>query len=321
MNGKRVIGVDIGKFWLDVSREGTEQVGRIANAAKAVGDFVASLDPDRDVVVFERTGGYERLFEACLAKAGVLWAVVHSRAAKAFGEAKRIKAKTDAIDARLLRGYGRERLDSGALRFGRIADVQLSALLARRAQLRAMLHAERCRLDVAPTDAVRASGERMVIQVAAELRAIEAEVSVLEEDDEQLCRKQKLLCEQVGIAQTTARTLLAELPELGQLEAKQITALAGLAPRVHQSGTIRRWRGMVPGRGAVKAALYYPAITAMRFDPDLAAFATRLRQRGKPGKLIIVAVMRKLLIRLNARLRDRESLDGAGCLTAAPGAA
>jgi transposase len=304
MNGKSVIGVDVGKFWLDVAREGTEQVKRLANTAQGIDRFVAGLDPAGDVVVFERTGGYERLLQSALAGAGVSWAVVHSRGVRAFGEAKRIKAKTDAIDARLLRSYGRDRLDSGDLRLGQVADGRLSALLARRAQLRAALHAERCRLDVAATDAVRASSERMTAHIEAELDAIEAELSKLEADDQELRRKQALLCEQIGVAQATARTLLAELPELGRLNAKEIACLAGLAPRVRQSGTIRRWRGIVPGRTQVRSALYYPTLTAMRRDPDLAAFAGRLRQRGKPGKVIIVAVMRKLLVRLNARIRD-----------------
>lgn len=304
MDGKRVVGVDIGKRTLDVSREGASRVEQHANEAAAIAALVRSFDPGRDIVVFERCGGYERALEAELAAAGVPWAVVHSLRVRAFRTAQGIKAKTDALDAGLLRAFGRDRLAAGDLRLGRIEDVTLDALMARRRQLRGALHAENCRRDTAAIGAVRASIERMIAHLAAELAAIEAELAAHEAGEPQLGFKQQVLCAQIGVAQATARSLLAELPELGRLDRKEITALAGLAPRTCRSGITQRRRGLAPGRAAIKVILFNPARTAMRYDKDIAAFCSRLRGRGKPGKVIMVAVMRKLLVRLNASLRD-----------------
>jgi transposase len=320
MDGKRVIGVDVGKRWLDVAREGTARVERQGNEAAGIAALAASLDARRDVVVFERTGGYERALEAALAAAGVAWAVVHSQRVMAFRQARGIKAKTDRIDARLLQAFGRDRLNAGGLRLGRAADVALSALMARRRQLMAALHGERCRLETAALDSVRASVQRTVAHLQAEIAAVAAELAAHEASDAELCAKEAVLCSRIGVGQATARALLAELPELGRLDRKEITALGGLAPRVHQSGGSEKRRGLAPGRTAVKVVLFNPARAAIRHDPEIAAFFRRLRLRGKPGKLALVAVMRKLLVRLNALLRDWLSGE-AGREAAAPAAA
>jgi transposase len=162
MNGKRVIGVDIGKRWLDAAWEGSVRVERYANDAAAITRLIEKLDPAQDIVVFERCGGWERNLEAALAEKTICWSVVHSRRVKAFREVQGVKAKTDAIDARLLRAYGRDRLDAGELRLGRREDVTLDALMARQRQLKSMLHAENCRLATAAIEPARASIERVI---------------------------------------------------------------------------------------------------------------------------------------------------------------
>jgi transposase len=316
MDGKRVIGVDIGKRQLDVAREGARRVERHENTPAAIAALVKGLDPARDVMVFERCGGYERGLETALAAAGVPWAVVHSLRVRAFRTAQGLKAKTDALDAELLRAFGRARLAAGDLRLGRTEDVTLDALMARRRQLKAALQAEQCRLDTAALASVRASIARTLVHLEDELATIEVELKTHEASDPHLHFKEQVLCRRIGVAQTTARGLLAELPELGRLDRKEITALGGLAPRVHESGTAQRRRGLAPGRTAIKVILFNPARSAMRHDPDIAAFCDRLRQRGKPGKVILVAVMRKLLVRLNASLRDALA-DRQGALEAA----
>jgi transposase len=266
--------------------------------------LIEKLDPTEDVVVFERTGGWERNLEAALAEKEICWAVLHSQRVKAFREAQEVKAKTDQIDARLLRDYGRDRLDAGKLRLGRREDVTLDALVARQRQLKAMLHAENCRLATAAVEAVSASIERMIAHLEEELAAIQAELVQHEACQASLSFKQEVLSTQIGVAEQTARALLAELPELGRLDRKQVTALGGIAPRVHESGNSRKHRGLAPGRTSIKVILFNPARTAMRFDPQIKEFCSRLRARGKPGKVIMVAVMRKMLVRLNAMLRD-----------------
>lgn len=316
MDGKRVIGVDVGKRWLDVAREGGARVDRHANDATGIATLVASLDPAGDVIVFERTGGYERGLEDALAAAGLAWSVVHSQRVMAFRQLQAIKAKTDRIDACLLKAFGRDRLNAGALRLGRSEDVTLGALLTRRRQLKASLHAERCRLDTAALMAVRASLARMIAHMEAEIAALEAELAAHEANNAELCAKQAVLVRRIGVGHATARALLAELPELGRLDRKEITALGGLAPRVHQSGGSEKRRGLAPGRAAVKTILFNPARTAIRHDPEIAVFCRRLRLKGKPGKLILTAVMRKILVQLNAMLR--ETLNTAHQGAAAP---
>jgi transposase len=252
MNGKRVIGVDIGKHWLDVAVEGSERVERYSNDAAGIAALIAKLAPAQDVAVFERCGGWERNLEATLADKEVCWAVVHSQRVKAFRTAQGIKAKTDRIDARLLRDYGRDRLNAGKLRPGRREDVTLDALMARQRQLKAALHAENCRLATAALDAVRVSIARMIAHLEEALAALAAELARHEDGDTELAFKEAVLCRQLGVAEHTARGLLAELPELGRLDRKEITALGGLAPRVHESGSIRKRRGLAPGRTTIQ---------------------------------------------------------------------
>jgi transposase len=319
MDDKRVIGIDIGSRWIDVAREGAAKVERHSNDAAGIARLVSSFDTAHDIAVFERCGGYERALETALASANVAWAVVHSQAVKAFRQALSIKAKTDAVDAKLLRDFARDRLNAGKLRLGRTEDITLDALMARRNQLRTALHAERCRKATAAIAAVASSIDRMIANLEAELVAIDQLLAAHEANDQQLRYKQKVLCSCIGVAQQTARALLAELPELGRLDRKAMTALAGLAPRVHQSGRTCKRRGLAPGRAAIKVILFNPARSAMRFDPDIRAFCAKLRSRGKPGKVVMVAVMRKMLVRLNAilrdALRDRDLQDSAVAAT------
>jgi transposase len=274
------------------------------NEAASIAALVATFDAARDIVVFERCGGYERALEAALAAAQVPWAVVHSASVKAFRKVEGIKAKTDAIDARLLQKFGRDRLDAGKLRFGRVEDIVFGALMARRRQLKAALHAEQCRRETAAIASVRVSIERLITALEAELADIADELTTHESNNAELVFKQAVMCARKGVGHATARSLLAELPEIGRLDRKQIAGLGGLGPRVHRSGRTERRRGVEHGRNTVKVILFNPARSAMRNDPEIRAFCDRLRARGKPGKLIMVAVMRKLLVRINAAVRD-----------------
>jgi transposase len=304
MNDKRIIGVDIGKYWLDVAWEQTRRVQRYSNDAGGIAALIEKLDPAQDVVVFERCGGFERNLEQVLADKTICWAIVHPQRVKAFRAARGIKAKTDRIDAQLLRDYGRDRLNAGKLRLGRREDVTLDGLITRQRQLKAMLHAENCRIATATLETVGASIGRMIAQLEDELATIEAELVRYEHQHAEPTFKEEVLCRQIGVAKATARSLLAELPELGRLDRKEIASLGGMAPRVHESGTIRKRRGLAHGRAAIKVIMFNPARTAMRWDPQIKEFCSRLKARGKPGKVIMVAVMRKMLVRLNALLRD-----------------
>ncbi len=256
-------------------------------------------------MVFERCGGYERALEAALAAAGVPWAVVHSARVKAFRQVQGIKAKTDAIDARLLQGFGRDRLNAGRLRLGRAADVVLDALMARRRQLKAALHAEQCRRETAAIAPVRASIERMIAQLETELAAIEAELAAHEANDPQLAFKETVMCDAQGRGTSDGTGAARRIARArhGSTARKSPRSAALHRASTRAARTDRR-RGLAPGRSCVKVILFNPARTAMRWDPEISAFCERLRARGKPGKVIMVAVMRKLLVRLNAAVRD-----------------
>jgi transposase len=248
MDGKRLIGVDVGKRMLDVAREGSAKVERRANEASAIAAFVRSLDPARDLVVFERTGGYERALEAELAAAGVPWGVLHSRAVKAFRAAAGIKAKTDAIDARLLRDYGRDRLGKGQLRLARSEDVTFAALMARKRQFEAMLHAERCRRDTAAIASVAASIERTIAALAAELAAIEDQIAAHEAADPELRFEKDVLCTRIGVAELTARGSSPNCPNSVASTARKSRASAG-SPRARTRAA--PWRN---GAGSTRVA-------------------------------------------------------------------
>jgi transposase len=304
MNSKRTVGVDVGKAWLDVAYEGDGDVVRYPNSSAGITALLGTLDPAHDLVVFERCGGYET-------RAGRrTGSGRRALGGGAFGPGEDVSPSSghQGQDRRdrcaVLQAFGRDRLNTGQLRLGRVADVTFDALVARQGQLVAARHAERCRRETAAIETVRASIDRMIAQIEAELEAVAAELRAHEAADPQLVLKAAVMCERKGVAHATTRALLAQLPELGSLNRREIASLGGMAPRVHQSGRTQLRRGLAPGRPAVKTILFNPARCAMQFDPEIKAFCTRLRARGKPGKVIMVAVMRKLLVRLNAAVRD-----------------
>src|SRR3954471_4206024 len=227
MNDKRVIGVDIGKSWLDAAWEGAEKVQRYSNDAAGIAALMEKLDPARDIVVFERCGGWERKLEEALVEKTICWAIVHSQRVKAFRAAQGIKAKTDRIDARLLRDYGRDRLNGGKLRLGRREDVTLDGLVARQRQLKAMLHAENCRIATAALEAVRASIGRMITHLEEELAAIEAELVRYEQEHAEPAFKQQVLCQQIGVAKATRALCSPSCPSSAGSIARKLPRLAG----------------------------------------------------------------------------------------------
>ena len=240
-----------------------------------------------------------------MAAAGVPWAVVHSARVKAFRQVQGIKAKTDAIDARLLQCFGRDRLSAGKLRLGRAEDVTLDALMTRRRQLKAALHAEHCRLETAAVElgSRPRSSARSPSSSASLARSRPNSPSTKPMTRSSASRSK--FCARAKASHVPPRDRCSpNCPSWVGSTVRRSVRWAGLAPRVYQSGRTERRRGLAPGRSAIKVILFNPARTAMRFDPEIVAFCARLRARGKPGKVIMVAVMRKLLVRLNAALRD-----------------
>lgn len=299
------VGVDVSKSRLDLAvaeRETPEVFANDEGGIAALVSHLRGLAPR--LVVLEATGGYEIALASALGVARVPLAIVNPRQVRDFARALGRLAKTDAIDASVLALFA-ARVRPEARPLGDAAHQTLGALVARRRQLVEMLTAERHRLALAD-EAVRAD-------IAAHIRWLEQRVKDVNADLHRHLKtsalwraKDQLLRSVPGIGPTTAAVLLAELPELGRLEHRQVAALVGVAPFNHDSGRQRGVRITWGGRATVRAALYMATLVATRHNGVLRVFYRRLRAAGKPPKLALVATMRKLLTILNAMLKANE---------------
>jgi transposase len=299
------VGIDVSKDRLDVAmRPGGERfaVGRTGAGIDELIERLSARSIKR--VAVEATGGFETVVAAGLAGAGLPVVVVNPAQVRAFAQALGKRAKTDPIDAAVIAHF--TEATKPQLRQLPDATTQLLAdLVARRRQIVEMIAAEsqRARHITAP---------RLNKSIARLRKALEKELSELDDDISDHVRgspawaeKEDLLASVPGIGPTIARTLIAELPELGSLDRRQIAALAGLAPWTRQSG---QWRGksfIGGGRSSVRRVLFMGAMVAARFNPELKHFRDRLVTAGKPKLVAIIAVARKLLTILNAILRDK----------------
>ncbi len=298
---KLILGCDVSKHWLDVAPHDASRLERMANDQQAVTAWLQAIGPQHIAfVAYEPTGGYERaLLRACVAL-GVPTRRVHPKAVAAWRTAQGLSAKTDRIDARLIADFAAQ-VPAQAAPVPQ--DAKLKALVARRRQIRDMLQAERCRLDLAEA-AVRDSHERLIGVLDEELRALERSIQEHIAATASLQALSAALMAVAGVGPVTAATLLGELPELGHVGSKSIANLVGLAPRTRQSGKSRTRASIGHGRPGVRQVLFNAARSALRGQGPLRAFFDRLVGRGKPGKVALTAVMRKLLTILNAIARD-----------------
>jgi len=296
-------GLDVSKDHLDLHVRPAGAAARFANDDAGIAALVARLAaaaPDR--VVVEATGGYEAPAVAALAAAGLPVVVVNPRQARDFARATGRLAKTDALDAAALAAFA-EAIRPPVRPLPDADARALAALVARRRQLVEMRTAEQNRLGLAAPGVARSIRDhirwldRQLDRAGRELAAaVEASPVWRAKDD--------LLRGVPGVGPVVARTLLADLPELGALTGKQIAALVGLAPVARDSGTRRGQRHIAGGRAGVRSALYLAALSAGRYNPALRAVRDRLRAAGKAAKVALVAVARKLLVLLNAMIRD-----------------
>jgi len=298
------IGIDVSKDRLDVHRLPGGEERSFANDRSGLRALIVWLGGfDIARVVFEPTGRFHRCLEQALAKAGFPACKVNPRQARRFAEATGKLAKTDRADALVLARLG-VALEPAPVSAASENLLQLSELvLARRALIRDRT-AIKNRGKGLTLGLLKRQNAQRLRQIEAQLTAIDAAVTTLIHEDEALSRRHQILLSIPGISSVTAAILVVEMPELGSLDARQAASLAGLAPITRQSGT---WQGRAfirGGRAQIRRALYMPALVAARFNPDLKATFDRLTLEGKPPKVAITAVMRKLLILANALLRD-----------------
>ena len=313
--GRLFLGFDVAKAEVAVAAVAADGVGagpsktrRIANTPSALLAFLAELGPERVVLAaFEPTGGYERDLRAALKKAGTPFARVHPNEVVAFRELRRVKAKTDDLDAGLIAAFAAEELARRGLRPMVEGDEALCDLVARRRQLSIQRHAEVCRAQLARHAIVKASLDVVVAALDKAIADIQAAIDLHIESRPALREMAGHLQSLKGIGPVSTATLLGELPELGRLSGKEIASLVGLAPRTAMSGKTAFRASIGHGRPAVRAVLFNAARSAIRYNPVMKAFYQRLvDQNGRSGKVALVAVMRKMLVTLNAIARDNQ---------------
>lgn len=297
------VGIDVSKATLDLAVRPTGERWQVPNDDPALPELVVRLRaraPTR--LVLEATGGYEHAVVAALAAAGLPVVVANPRQVRDFGRATGLLAKTDRIDAALLALFA-ERVQPELRPLPAEAAQALDAFLTRRRQLVEMLIAERNRLSFAKRP-IRRDIDQHIRWLQKRLKDVDRELAAAIEASPVWRATEDLLRTVPGIGPVVSRTLLGELPELGQLNRKQIAALVGVAPHARDSGTLRGKRMVWGGRAPVRAVLYMGALVAAKFNPVIRAFYQRLRAAGKPAKVALTACMRKLLIIVNAMVRN-----------------
>lgn len=304
MEEKVFVGVDVSKDSLDVAIGPHKDIITFANDQKGVDSLAKKLKRiDAQLTVFESTGGYELLAASCLAEAGVAVVIVNPRQVRNFAKATGILAKTDAIDARVIAHFA-EAVKPEVRQLKDRQTSELTALVTRRRQIIEMIVAEKNRL--------RLANKRNKKDIEDHIRWLKKRLDKIETDIGKMIQsspiwrcKDDILQSVPGIGPVTSARLICDLPELGVLSPKKIAMLVGLAPLNCDSGKYKGRRRIWGGRAAVRSGLYMATMAAIRCNPAIKGFYQRLIAAGKCHKVAATACMRKLLIIVNAMLRDQ----------------
>lgn len=297
------VGIDVSKEWLDIVVIPSGETWRTKNEEEAIRELIKKLEQIRaERIVLEATGGYEQLVAAQIYLAKLPLCRVNPRRVRYFARSLGQIAKTDKLDAKVLALFG-ERLQPALTRLSSENEQVLSAFIARREQLSAILVAERNRLDTAPQK-LHTSLNEHITWLRSQLKQLEREIDNFVNTTPDFKEKDELLREVQGVGKKTAAKLIADVPELGYCDRKQIAALIGTAPFNRDSGNKNAQRSISDGRPDVRSVLYMATLTATRCNPVIREFYQRLLKAGKLKKVAIVACMRKLLTILNAIIRD-----------------
>ena len=299
------IGIDVSKEWLDIVVIPSGETWRTQNTEEKISVLVQKLEtlkPER--IVIEATGGYERLVTTKIYLAGLPVCRVNPKRVRYFARSIGQLAKTDKLDAKILARFG-ELVKPDLTELPSEQEQHLSALLARREQLLAILVAEKSRMDTAPVK-IRSSLNEHITWLKNQIKELDTEIDEFINSTPDLKEKDELLQEVEGIGKKTSAKLIADVPELGSCDRKQIAALIGIAPYNHDSGNKKGQRSISGGRPDVRSVLYMATLAATRFNPVIKVFYQRLLSQGKKKKVAIIACMRKLLTILNAIIRDNK---------------
>jgi len=306
MTSEWVVGIDVGKDHFDGNRYGSAEVRHFDNNAtgqKALVKWLNQAGSGR--VVMEATGGYERSLKKTLWTAGIEVAIVNPMRVRDFAKSQGILAKTDQIDACVIAHFGHV-THPMATPLQTEAEEYLSACVERRRQLVVMTTTEKNRLSTCP-ERVRGEIQEHIAYLEEKIDKLEEEIhSAIKQDSRKLDNCQKI--ESVpGLGPVTASTLVADLPELGKLNRKEIAALVGVAPFNKDSGRKRGKRKTKGGRAGIRRVLYMASLSACKHNPIIQAYYQKLIKRGKEKKVALVACMRKILTIINALIRKGET--------------
>jgi transposase len=304
-------GIDAGKYYLDVGIEPSGRRFRVRNAAAGIGGLIERLRIEGvRRVILEAIGPYARTVVASLAAAGFEVGLVNPRRIKGFREAEGKRAKTDKLDAGLIARF--------ALRMAETVrplpsenQIALKSLATRRRQLVEFIAMEKTRLKQATEPLIAASHRTAITMLGAERKRIEDEIARRLAGEAALAQRYDILVSLPGFGPAVATTLITDLPELGTIDRRAIASLAGLAPHPTQSGSSKGRNQIAGGRPCVRTALYMAGLVACRCDPRFRAQYLAIRADGKPAKLAIVAVARKLLVLANTLVKNGRSYDPA----------
>jgi transposase len=299
------VGIDISKDRLDVHVRPSGEAFVVSRDGKGLEELIDRLRRiELRLIAMEATGGFETIVAAAIGGAQLPLAVINPRQIRHFAQAVGKRAKTDPIDAEMIARFA-EAVKPEPRQVADVAARLLGELVARRRQLVDMLVAERQRETRAGNVRVRKSLARHIKVLEHELQELNDDISGLIRGSPVWRETEDLLVSVPGVAGKTSSSLLAEVPELGRLTRRQIASLVGLAPFTRQSG---RWKGksmIAGGRAAPRTAIYMAAVSASQHNPILKAFYRRLLAAGKPKMVALIAVARKLLVILNAMIRDK----------------
>src|SRR5947199_7865684 len=296
------IGVDVAKAYLDVAWAAASR--RFPNDRNGHAALVLWIKQSAASVqlICEASGGYEQALLESLEKNNLAVTLVQASRVRQYARAAGILAKTDTLDAKVLAAFGAAMQPKPTPPLS-AEQKRLRQYEAQRRHLSKVLLAEQNRLAQVSCAELRSLSRSLISKIKKQIDTLDAGIAHLIAQDQVLCLKAQKLTAISGVDTRTAALLLAQMPELGQLNRGEAAALAGLAPFNHDSGSIRGKRAIFGGRPALRSGLYMAALSAARFNPILSSFYQPLRTKGKPHKLALTAVMRKLLLALNQTLK------------------
>jgi transposase len=303
---RNCIGIDVAKQYFDLHCLKTGQDHRMENSTNGIRQCIALCDKIHpELIVMEATGGYELTLASTLQSEGFAVAVVNPRRIRDFARAAGQIAKTDTLDARIIARFAATLQPMPTEQITENTQ-KLKAMLARRNQLVGLHTAESNRLEHANTRNIQRSIAAVLKVIQAQLENIDRQIEEHIRNTPQLQRQAETIDSVPGIGLTTAHLLVTELPELGRLNRRQIAALVGIAPIARDSGTFRGKRMTGGGRKNIRCRLFMPTLVAVRHNPVLKAYYTRLVSQGKCKMVALVAAMRKLICILNAMLKNNQ---------------